>query len=304
MNKEAAAFLTKERYDFSDLCTVMKLLRAPGGCPWDREQTHASIRKNLIEETYEVVEAIDNADNVLLREELGDLLLQVVFHARMAEEEGAFDIGDVCDEICRKLIVRHPHIFSDVTASTAGEVLDNWDQIKRATKKQKSTTESMRSVSRALPSLMRAYKLGEKAAKTGFDFPDADSAADGLREELDELSEAVAAGDEQAVREETGDLLFAAVNVARKLGVDPEEALYRRINLPIGLRKWKVPLWNPVRRLPRCRSNSLKCAGKLSRTAIIGKEVKKILEKQAFSGKKIEFPIEKRKIQWYNIKNL
>ena len=227
MNKEAAAFLTKERYDFSDLCTVMKLLRAPGGCPWDREQTHASIRKNLIEETYEVVEAIDNADNVLLREELGDLLLQVVFHARMAEEEGAFDIGDVCDEICRKLIVRHPHIFSDVTASTAGEVLDNWDQIKRATKKQKSTPESMRSVSRALPSLMRAYKLGEKAAKTGFDFPDADSAADGLREELDELSEAVAAGDEQAVREETGDLLFAAVNVARKLGVDPEEALYR-----------------------------------------------------------------------------
>ena len=227
MNKEAAAFLTKERYDFSDLCTVTKLLRAPGGCPWDREQTHASIRKNLIEETYEVVEAIDNADNVLLREELGDLLLQVVFHALMAEEEGVFDIGDVCDEICRKLIIRHPHIFSDVTASTAGEVLDNWDQIKRATKKHKSTTESMRSVSRALPSLMRAYKLGEKAAKTGFDFPDADSAADGLREELDELSEAVAAGDEQAVREETGDLLFAAVNVARKLGVDPEEALYR-----------------------------------------------------------------------------
>ena len=185
MNKEAAAFLTKTRYDFADLCTIMKLLRAPGGCPWDREQTHRSIRKNLIEETYEVVEAIDNDDNVLLREELGDLMLQVVFHARMAEEEGAFDIGDVCDEICRKLIVRHPHIFSDVTASTSGEVLDNWDKIKRATKKQKSTTESMQSVSRALPSLMRAYKLGEKAAKTGFDFPDAASAADGLREELD-----------------------------------------------------------------------------------------------------------------------
>ncbi len=227
MNKEAAAFLTKTRYDFADLCTIMELLRAPGGCPWDREQTHRSIRKNLIEETYEVVEAIDNDDNVLLREELGDLMLQVVFHARMAEEEGAFDIGDVCDEICRKLIVRHPHIFSDVTASTSGEVLDNWDKIKRATKKQKSTTESMQSVSRALPSLMRAYKLGEKAAKTGFDFPDAASAADGLREELDELTEAVRIGDAQAVREETGDLLFAAVNVARKLGVDPEEALYR-----------------------------------------------------------------------------
>ena len=227
MNKEAAAFLTKTRYDFADLCTIMKLLRAPGGCPWDREQTHRSIRKNLIEETYEVVEAIDNDDSVLLREELGDLMLQVVFHARMAEEEGAFDIGDVCDEICRKLIVRHPHIFSDVTASTSGEVLDNWDKIKRATKKQKSTTESMQSVSRALPSLMRAYKLGEKAAKTGFDFPDAASAADGLREELDELTEAVRIGDAQAVREETGDLLFAAVNVARKLGVDPEEALCR-----------------------------------------------------------------------------
>ena len=218
MNKEAAAFLTKTRYDFADLCTIMKLLRAPGGCPWDREQTHRSIRKNLIEETYEVVEAIDNDDSVLLREELGDLMLQVVFHARMAEEEGAFDIGDVCDEICRKLIVRHPHIFSDVTASTSGEVLDNWDKIKRATKKQKSTTESMQSVSRALPSLMRAYKLGEKAAKTGFDFPDAASAADGLREELDELTEAVRIGDAQAVREETGDLLFAADNVARKLG--------------------------------------------------------------------------------------
>ena len=104
MNKEAAAFLTKTRYDFAALCTIMKLLRAPGGCPWDREQTHRSIRKNLIEETYEVVEAIDNDDSVLLREELGDLMLQVVFHARMAEEEGAFDIGDVCDEICRKLI--------------------------------------------------------------------------------------------------------------------------------------------------------------------------------------------------------
>ena len=220
-------FTSKPRYMLDDLIRLVHALRAPGGCPWDAAQTHLSIRRNFLEEAYEACEALDCDDEAMLREELGDLLLQVVFHARMAEEEGAFDIGDVCDEICRKLIVRHPHIFSDVTASTAGEVLDNWDQIKRATKKQKSTTESMRSVSRALPSLMRAYKLGEKAAKTGFDFPDADSAADGLREELDELSEAVAAGDEQAVREETGDLLFAAVNVARKLGVDPEEALYR-----------------------------------------------------------------------------
>ena len=225
-------FQYKNSYGVRDLVEIVRILRQPGGCPWDREQTHRSIRKNLIEETYEVVEAIDNDDSVLLREELGDLMLQVVFHARMAEEEGAFDIGDVCDEICRKLIARHPHIFSDVTASTSGEVLDNWDKIKRATKKQKSTTESMQSVSRALPSLMRAYKLGEKAAKTGFDFPDAASAADGLREELDELTEAVRIGDAQAVREETGDLLFAAANVARKppffkLGVDPEEALYR-----------------------------------------------------------------------------
>ena len=318
MNKEAAAFLTKTRYDFADLCTIMKLLRAPGGCPWDREQTHRSIRKNLIEETYEVVEAIDNDDSVLLREELGDLMLQVVFHARMAEEEGAFDIGDVCDEICRKLIVRHPHIFSDVTASTSGEVLDNWDKIKRATKKQKSTTESMQSVSRALPSLMRAYKLGEKAAKTGFDFPDAASAADGLREELDELTEAVRrkpysvvlfdevekATRRRSARKPAICCSPPSTSRASSASTPRRRSTARRISSPNAFRRWKRVRSRPARRFRRSRPNSLTSAGKPPRRSKIGRKMKNSLKKQAFSSKKIKFPIEKREIQWYNIKNL
>ena len=227
MKKEAEELIKKTNYTFEDLCAIMRLLRSEGGCPWDREQTHESIRKNLIEETYEVVEAIDNRDAALMREELGDLMLQVVFHARISEEEGRFDIGDVCDEICRKLIVRHPHIFGDVSAETSDQVLDNWDAIKRSTKKQKSSTQAMESVSKALPSLMRAYKLGEKAAKTGFDFSCPAQASDGVREELDELNEAMALGKIEETQEELGDLLFAVVNLARKLKIDPEEALYR-----------------------------------------------------------------------------
>ena len=227
MKKEAEELIKKTNYTFEDLCAIMRLLRSDGGCPWDREQTHESIRKNLIEETYEVVEAIDNRDAALMREELGDLMLQVVFHARISEEEGRFDIGDVCDEICRKLIVRHPHIFGDVSAETSDQVLDNWDAIKRSTKKQKSSTQAMESVSKALPSLMRAYKLGEKAAKTGFDFSCPAQASDGVREELDELNEAMALDKIEETQEELGDLLFAVVNLARKLKIDPEEALYR-----------------------------------------------------------------------------
>lgn len=189
----------KERYSVNDLVSIMALLRAENGCPWDREQTHESIRQNLIEETYEVVEAIDNADTPLLREELGDVLLQVVFHARISEEAGDFSFDDVADEICRKLIVRHPHVFGNVQADTADEVLVNWDQIKNATKHRESVTDTLDSVSRALPSLMRATKIAKKAAKGGYGKP---------------------------LEETVGDLLFDIAALCNENGIDPEKALY------------------------------------------------------------------------------
>ena len=220
----------KGGYTFYDLVEIMKILRGEGGCPWDREQTHMSIRMNLIEETYEVVEAIDNDDPVLMCEELGDLILQAVFHAQMSAEEGGFDINDVCNGICEKLIVRHPHIFSDVVADTSDEVLKNWDAIKQQTKHQKTVTEKLNAIPPSLPALMRACKAGEKAAKVGFDFPTPGDAMKKVYEEAREVETA----DSDAVSEEIGDLLFAAVNVARKHGVDPEEALYRATDKFIG----------------------------------------------------------------------
>ncbi len=221
MNKTAKDFPIKDKYNFDDLCAVMKILRGEGGCPWDREQTHESIRKNFIEETYEVAEAIDTKDKKLLCEELGDVLLQVVFHTEMETEVGGFDIGDVTTGIVKKLIYRHPHIFGDVSAETTDKVLENWDALKAKEKHRETVTDSMRSVARPLPALMRAEKVGKRAAKVGFDFA---TAADAAKKIAEETEEALAA-DEATRAEEVGDLLFAAVNVARKLGVDPEKAL-------------------------------------------------------------------------------
>ena len=221
MNEKAKELLGKEKYDFADLCRVMEILRGEGGCPWDREQTHESIRKNFIEETYEVVEAIDTKDAHLLCEELGDVLLQVVFHTQIEHETGRFTIDDVTDGIVKKLIYRHPHIFADTTAETAETVLDNWDKLKAKEKHRDTVTASMRSVPRPLPALMRAEKVGKRAAKVGFDFATAADAAVKIAEETNEVLTAT-----DATRaEEVGDLLFAAVNVARKCGVDPERAL-------------------------------------------------------------------------------
>lgn len=224
----------KNKYTLEDLLSIMKTLRAPGGCPWDREQTHESIRMNFIEETYEAVEAIDLADTELLREELGDVLLQIVFHSAMEEEKGTFDFSDVVDGICRKLIVRHPHVFSDVIANTSEEVLRNWDTIKMRTKEQKTQTEAMMSVSRALPALMRSAKVQKKAAKVGFDWPDVNGALEKVAEELEELRRAINAHDGESSQEELGDLLFSAVNVSRFLKVDAEEALTRASDKFIG----------------------------------------------------------------------
>jgi MazG family protein len=208
----------------------MSLLRAPGGCPWDREQTHESIRSNFIEETYEAIEAIDTKDSELLKEELGDVLLQVVFHAQMEKENGVFSIDDVTDGIVKKLIVRHPHVFGETIVSSSTEVLKNWDEIKKQTKKQTSQSEVLQSVSKALPALMRSAKVQQKAAKVGFDWPDISGALSKIDEEYRELCEAVEGGNPDECEEELGDLLFSAVNVSRFLKVDPEEALTRSSN--------------------------------------------------------------------------
>lgn len=218
-------FTFKEKYNIQDLLDIMSALRSEQGCPWDREQTHSSIRKNLIEETYEVVEAIDNGDTTLLCEELGDLLLQVVFHAQMEKELGTFDFNDVCNGICQKLIERHPHIFADVIATTPAEVLSNWEDIKKRQKGQTTATETLRSVPKVLPALMRATKVQSRAAKTGFDYPDIHWAFSDLCSEVEELRQAIASGDKHSQEDELGDLLFSAVNVARYIHTDPEESL-------------------------------------------------------------------------------
>lgn len=218
-------FNQKEKYDINDLLEIMRYLRAPGGCPWDAEQTHESIRKNLIEETYEVVEAIDKKDSDMLLEELGDLLMQVVFHAQMEEEKGVFNFDDVADGVCKKLIERHPHVFGEIEVSGVGDVLDNWDAIKRRKKGQKKGSEPMLSVPRELPALMRAAKIQQKASAVGFDWPDVSGAYDKIIEETQELRKAVESGVQDDVIEELGDLLFSVVNVSRFLKCDAEEAL-------------------------------------------------------------------------------
>ena len=218
-------FKNKPQYGFEDLLEIMDILRGENGCPWVREQTHESIRKNFIEEVYEACEAIDLKDNTLLCEELGDVLLQVVYHADMAEDEGAFDIGAVCDGVCRKLILRHPHIFGTVEAATSEEVLNNWDEIKRVEKGQKTYSDTVEQVAKSLPALMYAQKVQKKAKKAGFDWPDISGAFDKIDEEKRELMEA--ARGQGCCEEELGDLLFAVVNAARFLDIDAEEALTR-----------------------------------------------------------------------------
>ena len=217
----------KEKYSCEDFIEIMKLLRSPGGCPWDIEQTHESIKKNLIEETYEVIEAINKKDVSLMREELGDLFMQVIFHTIMEEEKGNFNFDDVVDEVSKKLIIRHPHVFGDVNAETVDQVLTNWDAIKKNTKGQKTTTESMLSVPRELPALMRAAKVQKKAADVGFDWDNVSEAFVKINEETDELRAAIENNDTENIDEEFGDLLFAAVNVSRFLKIDAEESLTR-----------------------------------------------------------------------------
>ena len=215
----------QKSYDCNDLVEIVRILRAPGGCPWDAEQTHQSIRRGFLEEAYEVAEAIDEGSADHLKEELGDVLLQVIFHAEIAREDGQFDLNDVADGICKKLIHRHPHVFGNVTVHSTGEVLSNWEELKRREKGQASNADAVDAVARTLPALWRAEKVQKKAAKCGFDWDDISGAADKLCEETDELRRALKGDGDPA--EELGDLLFATVNLSRHLGVKAEVALQK-----------------------------------------------------------------------------
>lgn len=214
-------FLCKESYDLRDFVALVSYLRSPRGCPWDQVQTHESIRRNFLEETYEACEAIDAGDLVHMREELGDVLMQVLFHTDIEREAGHFDIDDVADAACKKLVYRHPHVFRRDEPDAS-----DWDTMKQRERAQTTTAEAMDSVARSLPALWRCDKIQAKAAKTGFEWPDVHAALDKVDEETRELRAAVASGDTEAIGDELGDLLFAAVKVARFAGIDPEQAAH------------------------------------------------------------------------------
>ncbi len=211
--------------NLEELIAVIAKLRAPDGCQWDREQTHLSLRPNMLEEAYEAVDAIDDNDMVHLKEELGDVLLQVVLHAQIAKEEGAFTIEDVAKGIKDKLIHRHPHVFGDVKVNSTKDILDNWDKLKAEEKKHRKS--AMDGISRAQSALMSAQKISKKAVKTGFEWPDEQSLYDCIYSEFEEFKEAERAENRENMEEELGDILFAVVNLARWNKIDAEQALLK-----------------------------------------------------------------------------
>jgi tetrapyrrole methylase family protein / MazG family protein len=222
---------------FEKLAAVQARLRAPDGCPWDREQTHTSLRTYLIEEAYEVLEALESGDDGKFAEEMGDLLLQIVFHSQIAKEEGRFTVSDVIREVHDKMVRRHPHVFGEKRAKDSAEVLKNWEQIKKeeriaagkkdanGEKKEDKPASLLDGVSKALPAALEGLHLTRRAARIGFDWDSVEGVIDKMNEEAGELREAVGAKDTEGAEEEMGDLLFAAVNVARFLHIDPEIAL-------------------------------------------------------------------------------
>lgn len=224
-------FQRKERYGWEDLLTIMHLLRAPGGCPWDREQTHQSIRRNFLEETYEALDAIDRDDVPGMKEELGDVLLQVVFHAVMEEERGRFTPDDVVDGIAQKLVFRHAHVFGTAQASDSAQALEGWEAQKKLEKGYTSPADAVEAVPHTLPALWRAEKIVSRSVKAGFNWDSIAGALDKLDEESAELRQAVDAGgavdSPHGVREEIGDALFILCKIAQMSGVDPEDALHR-----------------------------------------------------------------------------
>lgn len=222
--------MLKDKYDFNDLLDIMSKLRGENGCPWDREQTHESLRIYMIEETYEVLEALDAGDPGKFCNELGDLLLQIVFHAQIAREHGEFDIGDVTTEICRKLISRHAHIFGGARADTPEQVVESWEAIKKKEKQLKSQTGVLKDVPSNLPALMRSYKVQQKAAQVGFDWDNTEDVFAKVDEEIQELRDVYKSKNVERITDELGDAIFALVNLSRFLKVQPELALTGTVN--------------------------------------------------------------------------
>lgn len=223
-------FQCKNRYDWQDFLEIIQILRSPGGCPWDAEQTHSSIRREFLEEVYEVLDALDRNDPAAMCEELGDVLMQVVFHARIEEELGRFTAADVVDGIAKKMIYRHPHVFASVQADTSEQVLINWEALKRQEKGHHSTADAIEAVPHTLPALWRAEKINKKTRAAGFDWSDPMGALEKLEEEVRELRLAMEAGGSvdapHGVKEELGDALFVLSKIAQRSGVDPEDALH------------------------------------------------------------------------------
>ena len=215
----------KETYSVEDLVGIMQLLRGENGCPWDKEQTHTSIRNNLLEEAYETADAIDRLDDTDMAEELGDLLLQIVFHCQMAKERGAYDLDKVADGICKKLVYRHPHIFSNVVVNNSAEVLDNWDKLKNKEKQMQSFSDTLKAVPKAFPACLRAQKVQKRATKAGYDFKTLQDTVLKIEEELAELKQAISQNDFESASDELGDLLFSVINTARFLKTDAEQKL-------------------------------------------------------------------------------
>lgn len=216
------------------LIDIMKVLRSGEGCPWDREQTHESLKKYLIEETYEYLEVVDLNDKHRMCEELGDVLLQIVFHARIAEENGNFNIDDVINGVCDKMIHRHPHVFGNESAETSGEVLKKWEEIKKREKGTVNQTSVLKDVPNNLPALMRSFKVQQKAAQVGFDWTNPEDVFAKIREEIDELEAEYRKHSTSGMEDELGDVIFSVVNLSRFLKVHPELSLTQATNKFIG----------------------------------------------------------------------
>ncbi len=229
-DKEREVYPTKEKYDISDLLAIMKILRSENGCAWDKEQDHHSIRMNVLEEAYEVMEAIDSNNADLLKEELGDLLLQVVFHAEMENEVGSFAFDDVCDGICKKLIYRHPHVFGNIHVENSAEVLKNWDSLKSKSKGEETSTQRLESVPKLLPALMRGDKVCKRAANTGIECIKPDEAVENIKNSVSKLEKAVSLSDEDDIENKLGEVLFACCNLASLFKKDSENALTNAVN--------------------------------------------------------------------------
>lgn len=222
--------MNKKEYSFDKLLQIMSTLRSENGCPWDREQNHETLKKYLIEETYEVLDAIDSKDPNKLAEELGDLLLQIVFHAQIGVENQSFNIDTVISEICIKMINRHPHVFGNQNLTSADQVIENWEKIKKLEKNVSTQTDVLKNVPQNLPALIRSYKVQQKAADVGFDWDNADDIFNKIEEETQELKDAYLSKNIERITDELGDALFSIVNLARFLNIHPELALTSTIN--------------------------------------------------------------------------